>query len=195
MWCIDLSLQVKFKTNSRKNIFNTRMVWQYFHTDCQYEASSGSGGNNLLVCGVWHWLADSVIRTFLGIEGSMITFVSNKYCQEGWQMVLWYYQHKMKVIGVFLLLILKASYSESFNGLWDNRDVQSRDTSCGGNSELVCRERLGRVVNTNLCLFPDYNKFELPIKDGVNIIDIGIDITDVLRINDKAGDTAKNVRL
>ena len=46
------------------------------------------------------------------------------------------------------------------------------------------------MVNTNLCLFPDYNKFELPIKDGVNIIDIGIDITDVLRINDKAGDTA-----
>ena len=42
------------------------------------------------------------------------------------------------------------------------------------------------MVNTNLCLFPDYNKFELPIKDGVNIIDIGIDITDVLRINDKA---------
>ena len=66
---------------------------------------------------------------------------------------------------------------------------QCQDTSCGGNSELVCREKLGRVVNTNLCLFPDYNKFELPIKDGVNIIDIGIDITDVLRINDKVRDT------
>ena len=63
---------------------------------------------------------------------------------------------------------------------------QSLDTNCGGRSELVCREKLGRVVNTNLCLFPDYNKFELPIKNGVNIIDIGIDITDVLRINDKA---------
>ena len=63
---------------------------------------------------------------------------------------------------------------------------QSLDTNCGGKSELVCREKLGRVVNTNLCLFPDYNKFELPIKNGVNIIDIGIDITDVLRINDKA---------
>ena len=63
---------------------------------------------------------------------------------------------------------------------------QTRNTNCGGKSELVCREKLGRVVNTNLCLFPDYNKFELPIKNGVNIIDIGIDITDVLRINDKA---------
>ena len=37
----------------------------------------------------------------------------------------------------------------------------------------------------NLCLHSDYNKFELPIQEGVNIIDIGIDITDVLRINDK----------
>ena len=63
---------------------------------------------------------------------------------------------------------------------------QTGNTNGGGKSELVCREKLGRVVNTNLCLFPDYNKFELPIKNGVNIIDIGIDITDVLRINDKA---------
>ena len=51
------------------------------------------------------------------------------------------------------------------------------------------------MVNTNLCLFPDYNKFELPIKNGVNIIDIGIDITDVLRINDKASDNALSSRI
>ena len=34
-------------------------------------------------------------------------------------------------------------------------------------------------------MFPDYNKFDLPVQEGVNMIDIGIDITDVLRINDK----------
>ena len=31
----------------------------------------------------------------------------------------------------------------------------------------------------------DYNKFDLPFPNEVNPIDIGIDITDVLRINDK----------
>ena len=31
----------------------------------------------------------------------------------------------------------------------------------------------------------DYNKFDLPYPNEVNPIDIGIDITDVLRINDK----------
>jgi len=33
--------------------------------------------------------------------------------------------------------------------------------------------------------FQDYNKFDLPFPNHVNPIDIGIDITDVLRINDK----------
>ena len=46
----------------------------------------------------------------------------------------------------------------------------------------------------NLCLHSDYNKFELPIQEGVNIIDIGIDITDVLRINDK-GASADSVMI
>ena len=49
----------------------------------------------------------------------------------------------------------------------------------------MCREDNGRVTNRNLCVFPDYNKFDLPVPEGVNMIDIGIDITDVLRINDK----------
>ena len=31
----------------------------------------------------------------------------------------------------------------------------------------------------------DYSKFELPHRDSVNIVEIGIDISDVLRINDK----------
>ena len=49
----------------------------------------------------------------------------------------------------------------------------------------MCRADNGRVTNRNLCVFPDYNKFDLPVQEGVNMIDIGIDITDVLRINDK----------
>ena len=53
------------------------------------------------------------------------------------------------------------------------------------NPDLVCRADNGRVTNRNLCVFPDYNKFDLPVQEGVNMIDIGIDITDVLRINDK----------
>ena len=53
------------------------------------------------------------------------------------------------------------------------------------NPDLVCRAENGRVTNRNLCVFPDYNKFDLPVQEGVNMIDIGIDITDVLRINDK----------
>jgi len=53
------------------------------------------------------------------------------------------------------------------------------------NPDLVCKKSSGRVTNRNLCVFPDYNKFDLPVQEGVNMIDIGIDITDVLRINDK----------
>ena len=43
------------------------------------------------------------------------------------------------------------------------------------------------MTNSHLCLPEDYNKFDLPLPDTVNKIDIGIDITDVLRINDKVG--------
>ena len=39
--------------------------------------------------------------------------------------------------------------------------------------------------NKNLCLPKTYSKFELPDTDGVNVVEIGIDISDVLRINDK----------
>jgi len=41
------------------------------------------------------------------------------------------------------------------------------------------------ITNNHLCLPADYNKFDLPYRDRTNMIDIGIDITDVLRINDK----------
>ena len=39
--------------------------------------------------------------------------------------------------------------------------------------------------NKNLCLPKSYSKFELPLPDRVNTVEIGIDIIDVLRINDK----------
>lgn len=40
-------------------------------------------------------------------------------------------------------------------------------------------------LNPILLKLQDYNKFDLPFPNEVNPIDIGIDITDVLRINDK----------
>ena len=39
--------------------------------------------------------------------------------------------------------------------------------------------------NKNLCLPKSYSKFELPFTETVNVVEIGIDILDVLRINDK----------
>ena len=39
--------------------------------------------------------------------------------------------------------------------------------------------------NKQLCLPKSYSKFELPFTDSVNVVEIGIDISDVLRINDK----------
>jgi len=51
--------------------------------------------------------------------------------------------------------------------------------------DMVCQYKDEEVINNHLCLPADYNKFDLPYRDRTNIIDIGIDITDVLRINDK----------
>ena len=42
--------------------------------------------------------------------------------------------------------------------------------------------------NKQLCLPPSYSKFELPFTETVNIVEIGIEILDVLRINDKVGE-------
>ena len=39
--------------------------------------------------------------------------------------------------------------------------------------------------NKHLCLPQSYSKFEAPFSDPVNVVEIGIDISDVLRINDK----------
>jgi hypothetical protein len=40
-------------------------------------------------------------------------------------------------------------------------------------------------ASTLACLPHDYSKFDLPIKKGVNVISVSIDIDEVLRINDK----------
>ena len=47
--------------------------------------------------------------------------------------------------------------------------------------DSICKH----APNKHLCLPPSYSKFELPYTDSVNIVEIGIDISDVLRINDK----------
>ena len=77
--------------------------------------------------------------------------------------------------------------------------------NCWSGDDLVCvyDQQQQRIANKHLCLpkvktntlkpqiviifFKDYNKFDLPFPNKVNPIDIGIDITDVLRINDKVG--------
>ena len=48
-------------------------------------------------------------------------------------------------------------------------------------AERVCSE----TASQPLCLPPTYSKFELPFPNSVNVVEIGIDISDVLRINDK----------
>ena len=48
---------------------------------------------------------------------------------------------------------------------------------------MTCAKPLS--ASKHLCLPRAYNKFDLPLPDQVNTIDIGIDIVDVLRINDK----------
>ena len=62
----------------------------------------------------------------------------------------------------------------------------------GGTSkeELMCNKNIS--LNSHLCLPTDYNKFDLPFSNNINIIDIGIDIVDVLRINDKVGRKKKD---
>ena len=60
--------------------------------------------------------------------------------------------------------------------------------SCFAGDDLVCRYSDSdppQLTNKHLCLPQHYNKFDLPFPNDVNPIDIGIDITDVLRINDK----------
>ena len=48
--------------------------------------------------------------------------------------------------------------------------------------------------NKNLCLPKSYSKFELPFTESVNVVEIGIDIIDVLRINDKVRKGEKKLK-
>ena len=54
-----------------------------------------------------------------------------------------------------------------------------------GRSALQPPGLCDHAANKQLCLPPEYSKFELPFADSVNVVEIGIDILDVLRINDK----------
>ena len=78
--------------------------------------------------------------------------------------------------------------TKSFRIAYALLGVQGLGVSDGGVSgrsreEVTCPTKL--ATSKHLCLPRHYNKFDLPLPDTVNIIDIGIDIVDVLRINDK----------
>ena len=80
--------------------------------------------------------------------------------------------------------------TKSFRIAYALLGVQGLGVSGGGVSgrsreEVTCPTKL--ATSKHLCLPRHYNKFDLPLPDTVNIIDIGIDIVDVLRINDKVG--------
>ena len=60
-----------------------------------------------------------------------------------------------------------------------------KDGKASKELEDVC----ANADNKNLCLPPSYSKFELPHMESVNIVEIGIDISDVLKINDKVSFT------
>ena len=68
-----------------------------------------------------------------------------------------------------------ACWYWKFQGVCWSGGTPKEDLVCNKNSSL----------NKHLCLPLDYNKFDLPFPNNINIIDIGIDIVDVLRINDK----------
>ena len=76
----------------------------------------------------------------------------------------------------------------SINGSWkylvDSLERMKRSSENGrsrSRKEHTCDDS----PNKNLCLPKSYSKFELPFTDSVNAVEIGIDIIDVLRINDK----------
>ena len=76
------------------------------------------------------------------------------------------------------------SMSGSWKYLVDSLERMKRSSSEHGRrsrKEHTCDDS----PNKNLCLPKSYSKFELPFSDSVNAVEIGIDIIDVLRINDK----------
>ena len=76
------------------------------------------------------------------------------------------------------------SISGSWKYLVDSLERMKRSSENGrsrSRKEHTCDDS----PNKNLCLPKSYSKFELPFTDSVNAVEIGIDIIDVLRINDK----------
>ena len=76
------------------------------------------------------------------------------------------------------------SISGSWKYLVDSLERMKRSSENGrsrSRKEHTCDDS----PNKNLCLPKSYSKFELPFTDSVNVVEIGIDIIDVLRINDK----------
>ena len=73
--------------------------------------------------------------------------------------------------------------SNSWEYLMESLERLKRGAGGGGKSrkEHTCDDS----PNKNLCLPKSYSKFELPFTESVNVVEIGIDIIDVLRINDK----------
>mgnify|MGYP001168360106 CR=1 FL=1 len=75
------------------------------------------------------------------------------------------------------------SISGSWKYLVDSLQRMKRSSENGrsrSRKEHTCVES----PNKNLCLPKSYSKSELPFSDSVNAVEIGIDITDILRIND-----------
>ena len=75
---------------------------------------------------------------------------------------------------VFVITVCSTEEDENWKHLSDKRAAR-------GSGDHLC----ATAPNKNLCLPKSYSKFELPHTDSVNVVEIGIDIIDVLRINDK----------
>lgn len=80
----------------------------------------------------------------------------------------------MRKLFIVMLVILVASLG------CEGRQKRRRNRG-QGRQQSGCEH----AANKMLCLPQSYSKFELPFRDSVNVVEIGIDISDVLRINDK----------
>ena len=80
---------------------------------------------------------------------------------------------------------MSSDMSGSWKYLVDSLERMKRGSSEHGRSRSRKEHTCDDSPNKNLCLPKSYSKFELPFTDSVNVVEIGIDIIDVLRINDK----------
>ena len=91
-------------------------------------------------------------------------------------------------------LYANLSISGSWNYLVDSLERMKRSSENGRSNsriEHTCVES----PNKNLCLPKSYSKSELPFSDSVNAVEIGIDITDILRINDNVSRSSICIRI